>query len=91
MIWNKENAVNVTEKLKDYAEIHVRYDQSVHVRECQNVSVEIIKKRDFGLGDFFDLCSENIVLTRFVDKLMEQLALNSSVFLKLLENASFIG
>ncbi len=91
LIWNKENAVNVTEKLKDYAEIHVRYDQSVHVRECQNVSVEIIKKRDFGLGDFFDLCSENIVLTRFVDKLMEQLALNSSVFLKLLENASFIG
>ena len=39
LIWNKENAVNVTENLKDYAEIRVRYDDSVHIRERQNVGV----------------------------------------------------
>lgn len=91
LIWNKENAVNVTERLKDYAEVHVRYDDSVHVRECQNVGVELIKKRDFELDDFLDLSNENIYLTKFIDKLMEKLALNSKAFSLMLENAEFMS
>lgn len=91
LIWNQENAVNVTENLKDYAEIHVKYDHSVYARERQNVGVEIIKKKDFELGEFFDLRNENSVLTRLIDKLMEQLASSSSVFLRMLDNAGLIG
>lgn len=54
LIWNKENAVNVTENLTGFAEINVKYDDSVSSRECQNVGVEIVKKRDFELGSFWD-------------------------------------
>lgn len=89
IIWNKENARNVTEDLKDYAEIHVKYDGFVQARECQNVGVEIIKRRDFELSDFLDLRNENIILTRFIDKLMERLALDGRVFWRMLENADF--
>lgn len=91
LIWNKENVVNVTESLKDYAEVYVRYDESVHARERQNVGVELIKKRNFELGDFLDLTNENIYLTKFIDKLMERLALSSKAFSLMLENADFVG
>lgn len=90
LIWNKENAINVTENLKDYAEIYVRYDDSVYEREYQNVEVEMIKKKDFELSDFFDLHNDHIILTKFIDKLMESLALNSKVFWDMLENSKLI-
>lgn len=91
IIWNKENTVNVTENLKDYIEIHMSYDDSVCTREYQNVGVELIKKRDFELNCFLDLSNDNMILTRFIDKLMERLALNSEIFLHMLESADFVG
>lgn len=90
LIWNRENAVNVTERLMDFAEVKVRYDVSVHARECQNVGVEIVKKRDFDLGDFFDMQNENMVLTGFIGKLMEKLALDSRSFLYMLEQTEYV-
>lgn len=91
IIWNQENAVNVREHLKDYAEIQVRYDSSVSIRECQNIGVEIIKKKDFELSDFFNLDHDNIILTKMIDKLMERLALSSTFFLRMLEHAGLTG
>lgn len=87
LIWNKENAVNVTEKLKEFAEVSVRYDDSVKIRENQNVGVEIIKRRDFELSELLDMRQENDVLTKLIDKLMEKLASESGAFSRMLEQA----
>lgn len=89
LIWNKENAVNVTEELKGFAEVSVRYDDSVIIREDQNVEVEIVKERDFELSAFLDMRQENDILTRFIDKLMEKLAADSGSFSRMLEQADF--
>lgn len=89
LIWNKENAVNVTEKLKEFAEVSVRYDDSIEIREDQNIGVEIVKKRDFELSDFLDMHQENDILTKFIDKLMEKLAADSGAFFRMLEQADF--
>lgn len=89
LIWNKENAVNVTERLKGFAEVYVNYDDSVSVRECQNVGVEIVKKKEFELSSFFDMQKENGILTKFIEKLMAKLALDGREFLCMLEQADY--
>lgn len=67
----------------------MRYDDSVIIREEQNVEVEIVKKRDFDLGGFLDMRQENDILTKFIDKLMEKLASDSGSFFRMLEQADF--
>lgn len=87
LIWNKENAVNVTDKLKGIAEVHVQYDERVSSRENQNIAVEIIKEKDFELGQFLEITREPAVLTKCIDKLMEKYAQESRQFYDMLEHA----
>ena len=81
--------MNVTERLKGFAEVYVNYDDSVSVRECQNVGVEIVKKKEFELSSFFDMQKENGILTKFIEKLMAKLALDGREFLCMLEQADY--
>lgn len=90
IIWNKENAVNVTERLKEIADISVTYDDAGGVRERQNLGVRIVKKKDFELSAFLGLHKENAVLTGMVDRLMEKLSSDSRVFLDMLEGAEYM-
>lgn len=90
IIWNKENAVNVTERLKEIADISVTYDDAGGVRERQNLGVRIVKKKDFELSVFLGLHKENAVLTGMVDRLMEKLSSDSRVFLDMLEGAEYM-
>ena len=85
LIWNRENAINVTERLKEIAEIYVRYDEQITTRETQNVGVQVIKKKDFQLEQFLDMTQESAILTKCIEKLMEKLAQESSQFFSMLE------
>ena len=85
IIWNKENAKNVTEELKNYADIKVTFDEAVLDREKQNIGVSIRKKRDFSIADFFDIDKESAVLMRCMDKMMERWAADSKDFFSMLE------
>lgn len=84
LIWNKENAINVTESLKGLADVYVKYDDSVSARERQSVRVEIIKKKKFELRDFFDMYQENHILTGCIEKLMKKLASDNIHFYNML-------
>ena len=85
IIWNKENAKNVTEELKNYADIKVTFDETVLDRERQNIGVSIRKKRDFSMADFFDIDKESVVLMQCMDKMMERWAADSKEFFSMLE------
>ena len=85
VIWNEKNAVNVTEKLKKYAEINVSFDGKENSRNCQMINIKIMKKGDIDLERFFDIQEENKVLIWCIDKLVKKLALDSNEFFQLME------
>lgn len=86
VIWNMENAINVTRELESVAKVYVKYDDSVSVRENQIIDAEIVKKMDFELAHYFDMRKENIVLSKCIGKLMEKLSMESASFLSMLKN-----
>lgn len=85
LIWNKENAVNITEKLSEYADVYVRYDDTEEKRINQILDVEIIKKNELKLEDFFDIQEESRTLIWCIDKLMKKIAADSKVFYNMLD------
>lgn len=87
LIWNKENAVNITEKLCKYADVHIRYDDTEEKRMNQMLDVEIVKKNELRLEDFFDIQEENRILISCVDNLMKKLASESKSLFCMLEKA----
>lgn len=87
LIWNKENAVNVTEKLRGYADVHVWYDDAENKRIDQMLDVEIVKKEELRLEDFFDIQEENRILSWCIGELMKKIASDSRSFFDLLDRA----
>ncbi len=89
IIWNRDNAVNVTKMLSKVAEIHIEWDESIPIREHQNITAEIIKSADFELSDFIDTKKDAIILTKCIGRLMERLAEESTSFYEMIRQTQF--
>ena len=76
LIWNQENAMDLTEALRDIAEIEVTPIGEQTLREKQNIKVVITKKRSFELEQYIDLKKEQYLLTNLINCLMKYFAEN---------------
>ena len=74
MIWNQENAVNVSESLQEIAEIQVTAAGEDVSRRDQIFTAEIVKKRDFSLEEFLDMARERRQLAFLVRELLDRAA-----------------
>lgn len=74
MIWNQENAVNVSESLQEIAEIQVTAAGEDVSRRDQIFTAEIVKKRDFRLEEFLDMARERRQLAFLVRELLDRAA-----------------
>ena len=79
VIWNKENAVNVSKQLSDIADIEVRYEEKQN-RDDQWIDVLIKKKREFDISEFLDDGNENMVMAGFISRLFERMATDGKRF-----------
>ncbi len=71
IIWNYDVMINVSERLKDIAEVQVYYsDQQISLDE-QYVCVEIIKKKEFSMADIINMDNDDAELAFMVKKMME--------------------
>lgn len=73
VIWNKDNAVNISKELSRHADITVRYEEKEN-RDDQWVDVLIRKKKAFDLSEYIDVKQENDIMAGFVSKLFERMA-----------------
>lgn len=76
VIWNEENAINVTEEIKEIADVLVRHTDDSISRLDSKVIVEITKKKDFNFKDFFDWKKESKMLAELIEKMMCMMAKN---------------
>lgn len=74
IIWNEDNAVDVTETLKGIADIKIDISNENLSRERQQTYIEIRKKEDFRLEEFVDLQRERISLAKLIENLMKYFA-----------------
>ena len=81
VIWNKENAVNVSEKLKDYADVEVR-DTNELDRNDQFITVLIKKKTEIELSWFIDIEEEGRTMGKIIRMLFEKMSVNGGLFKK---------
>lgn len=66
--------INVSERLKDIAEVQVYYsDRQISLDE-QYVCVEIIKKKEFSMADFINMDNDDVELAFMVKKMMEMIS-----------------
>lgn len=86
IIWNRENAVNISENLREIADIEVVHPDDDTPRNGQYVAVDITKKEDFPLEIFFDTKQEQRQLAFLVEGLMNWIAEHNEEFLKALQN-----
>lgn len=77
IFWNQENAINVSNQLKDIADIRFVETNEVSSRQMQKVIVEITKKRDFSLEEWIDAKQEQQQLAFIVEGLMNWIAEHS--------------
>lgn len=75
--------------LSKVAEIHIEWDESIPIREHQNITAEIIKSADFELSDFIDTKKDAIILTKCIGRLMERLAEESTSFYEMIRQTQF--
>lgn len=87
VIWNRENAVNVSDTLKDYAEITVRDTTEIN-RDDQWIDVIMKKTRDIDSSVFFDMEDEKKTLCEYISVLFERLADDEGKFLAKLAKVS---
>ncbi len=76
LIWNNENAVNVSQELKDILQVNVVHSSLSTPRENQILIVEITKTRDFQLEEFIDISQERIQLASVIENIMSLAASN---------------
>ncbi len=76
LIWNRDNAMDLTEVLKEIADVKVTPVGEEILREKQVIQVEITKKRNFELEQFVDLKNECYLLSRLLNHLMTYFAEN---------------
>lgn len=74
IIWNTENAINVSTELREICDIQVVGSEENCPRAEQWMTAYITKTNDFPLEQFIDLERERYDLAFFVKQLMEKLA-----------------
>ena len=74
IIWNEENAINVTEEIKEIADVLVRHTGDSISRLDSRVIVEITKKKDFNFEEFFDWKKESKMLAGLLEEIMCMMA-----------------
>lgn len=88
ILWNKENAINVSTELKEYVDIEVKCDETARRIE-QMVFVKIIKKRSFDINNFINTKNDSDILMDCINTLMKRLADDEGNFFELLKNNNF--
>lgn len=74
IIWNLDNAINVSEMLKNFCKVSVIYAGDYLPRSSQQITVYITKIKDFTLEQFIDVKDERCNLAFFVEQLMGKIA-----------------
>lgn len=70
IIWNKGNSINISQKLKDIADITLTHDEPTEDKLQPEIYINIVKKRDFLLSEYInDDDSQQIAVV--ITKLME--------------------
>ena len=85
VIWNQDNAVNISKELKEYAQIEVCYNEREPNRESQIVTVKIFKKKNLNPKFFFSEEKEEEGLIQCIDTLMKKMSEDSKWLEKQLE------
>lgn len=75
VFWNQENALNVSQRLKDIADIRLSHTDEQGDRNSQMVVAELTKKRSFRLEEFLDMAQERRQLAFLLKGLMDQVAI----------------
>ena len=74
IIWNENNAVNVSDVLKEVADITVVHAEDGTSRTNQFVNIEITKKKSFALEQYIDEKNERYYLANVIESLMKYFA-----------------
>ena len=81
IIWNQENAVNVSECLREIADIKLEHTGDQEPRDIQLITAEITKKKDFQLENFFEMRKEQRQLAFLIEGLMNWIAEHDNSYL----------
>ena len=73
-LWNLNNYLNVSEKLKGIAEVKVTHSDETEERAKEFIMVEIIKKKDFNLKDYIDVENDEKYMACLLEKIMHKYA-----------------
>lgn len=73
IIWNKENLLNVSRNISDFAEVKVVLGESSK-RKDEFIEIEIEKKSDFDIEFFYNREKENQRMGRVIQVIMMQLS-----------------
>ena len=74
IFWNQENAANISQQLKDVAEIRLLCTNEQCDRGSQMIIANIVKKRDFRLEEFLDMAQERRQLAFLTKGLLDHIA-----------------
>lgn len=69
MLWNKSNSINISQKLKDIADITLIHDEATEDNVQPEIYIDIKKKRDFSINEFIEEDCNQLAIV--VTKLME--------------------
>lgn len=73
IVWNKDNFVNISRVVRDFAEVTVRLEKS-NGRKDAFIEVEIVKKRAFDIGNFYEQDQDRQRMGTVLQALMEKLS-----------------
>jgi len=82
IFWNLENAVNVSDSLKEICDIQIEYLGDKQSRKDQWITAYVTKTKDFQLEQLIDLKAERYNLAFFIGQLMLKIADYTSEYLK---------
>lgn len=80
IIWNQTNSVNVTEKIREYADVSVIHTADFSARAEQDIIIDIVKRSNFPLSNFFDMEQERYLLGSVISGLMHWASQNTGAY-----------
>ena len=82
IIWNLENAINVSKSLRFFCEVHIEHTGDDSLRSDQQITAYLTKTRDFQLEELIDMEKERSDLAYLVKLLMGEIAEHTEDYLK---------
>lgn len=76
ILWNKKNAVNVSESLKDIADVQIKHVDAEERSDCKIIAT-ITKMKEFDLQSFYSSEEESRACFALMDKLMKKMVTDS--------------